>query len=363
MWNVITNRHQLVFFLIGGMLLSGILLACSSNTAPLIVTAAPTNTATIEPSISPSPSPEEVAQVVDATRTPIPTTEAELVVPTSGPSPTSPLGATFTPRPPTQTATRQPTAVGFRIEYFATTSQIVRPGDNVDLRWETDGAEDVTIYRLDAEGSPEVERPVDVDGQLTISTGSSVVGEVEFVLVAGRGEDSIEERLTITLNCTEVWFFIPPPEGCPNSPGEPSSQAEQQFEGGFMIWMGLTDEIFIFFNDEETPRWIRVFDSFEDGDPERDNTLVPPEGRFQPVRGFGQIWRTNEQVRERLGWATEPESGYDGMLQRAGLLEDTQILYMRTRDGGILELISETDEWRLVPFDDIEVTPTVTPEA
>jgi hypothetical protein len=128
--------------------------------------------------------------------------------------------------------------------------------------------------------------------------------------------------------------------------------------------MGITGEIFVFFNASEEGEvgWIRVFDSFEDGDPERDETIIAPEGRFQPVRGFGQIWRTNDQVRERLGWAIEPESGYDGMLQRAGILEDTQILYMRTRDGGIVELLSETNAWRLVPFEDIEPTITPTPE-
>ena len=352
------------FFIVIWLLVAGILVGCSSNTDPLIVTAAPTDTPTTEPSIAPSP--EEVAAAVDVvTSTPVPTVNIVVLPPTAGPSPTSPLGSTYTPRPPTQTATRQPTIVGFSVEFFGTTSQVVRPGDNVDLRWETDGADDVRIYRLDAEGVPEVERPVDLDGQLTINTGSSVVGEVEFVLIARRGEATIEERITVTLNCTEIWFFLPAPEGCPNSPGEPSSQAEQQFEGGFMVWMGITGEIFVFFNEyeEDEVGWIRVFDSFEDGDPERDETIIAPEGRFQPVRGFGQIWRTNDQVRERLGWAIEPESGYDGMLQRAGILEDTQILYMRTRDGGIVELISETNAWRLVPFDNIESTITPTPES
>jgi hypothetical protein len=31
---------------------------------------------------------------------------------------------------------------------------------------------------------------------------------------------------------------------------------------------------------------------------------------YQPERGFGKLWRTNQEVRDALGWGVTPEFGY-----------------------------------------------------
>ncbi len=45
-----------------------------------------------------------------------------------------------------------------------------------------------------------------------------------------------------------------------------------------------------------------------------------PAGYFEPVSGFGLIWRGevkgSEDVREHLGWALEPEFGFEATYQR-----------------------------------------------
>jgi hypothetical protein len=45
-----------------------------------------------------------------------------------------------------------------------------------------------------------------------------------------------------------------------------------------------------------------------DGTPEP--SITAPSGLHVPVRGFGKVWRegTGAKVRERLGWATAPET-------------------------------------------------------
>ena len=55
--------------------------------------------------------------------------------------------------------------------------------------------------------------------------------------------------------------------------------------------------------------WQSVADTFVDGQPESDPAIVAPWGYYQPIRGFGKVWREEPGVRDRLGWGTEKERG------------------------------------------------------
>lgn len=335
-----------------GLLLAGLVLllvACGAEASPRITS--PESSPTVPP--SPTATPVEVA-VFSPTELPTSTLVPTATRPprgpaTAGPSPTSPLRPTFTPAPPTLTATPPPTEFGFNIEYFTTISQTIAPGDNVTLAWSVIGAEEIVIYRLGLEGEREREWPVQQrEGRITVSTNPASRETAEFVLVAQRGSRIAEEVLSIEVNCAAEWFFSPAPEGCPSLPPEPSLQVEQRFEGGRMIWVATTRTIYVLFNDDQQPRWIRVPDTFEEGEPERDDSFVPPPGLSQPVRGFGKVWRTNPTVRDRLGWAVEPEAPYDGVLQAVGFSDSPTAIYMRTRDGGIVELLSGGRNWQFL---------------
>lgn len=84
--------------------------------------------------------------------------------------------------------------------------------------------------------------------------------------------------------------------------------AEQVFENGRMFWIRLNRQIWVMeLTGEGRGNWFCYFDTFEEGELEIDPNLTPPEGLLQPRRGFGKLWRTNEQVRELLGWAQTPE--------------------------------------------------------
>ena len=45
---------------------------------------------------------------------------------------------------------------------------------------------------------------------------------------------------------------------------------------------------------------------------------------LQPERGFGKLWRENENIKEALGWALTPEFGYISQYEYhpGNLLED-----------------------------------------
>ena len=87
--------------------------------------------------------------------------------------------------------------------------------------------------------------------------------------------------------------------------------AEQEFEGGWMVWLQPNSQIWLLTEDEAGLKvWSVYDDSFSEGDAESDPQIVSPEGRYQPVRGFGKLWRENPEVRLKLGWAVGPEIGH-----------------------------------------------------
>ena len=84
--------------------------------------------------------------------------------------------------------------------------------------------------------------------------------------------------------------------------------AHVAFEGGHMLWIEGFRQIFVLFNDDGT--WNVYLDEWREGDAETDPSIVPPEGFYQPTRGFGLVWRNKADVRRRLNWSLAPETGY-----------------------------------------------------
>jgi hypothetical protein len=86
--------------------------------------------------------------------------------------------------------------------------------------------------------------------------------------------------------------------------------AEQVFEHGRMFWIRHNLQIWVMQASAEDPNggdWFCYNDTFVDGEQEVDPTLIPPDGMYQPRRGFGKLWRSHPEIREGLGWAITPE--------------------------------------------------------
>lgn len=119
------------------------------------------------------------------------------------------------------------------------------------------------------------------------------------------------------------WFFTfaagKSPVGVPN-PVETRLAAGQDFEGGRALYYAAAPgdldprgTVYVIYNNST---WETFVDTF-DGNREQasDPNIVPPAGRYQPVRAIGKVWRQNVGVRSRLGWAFEPEKDFPGRLQ------------------------------------------------
>lgn len=135
--------------------------------------------------------------------------------------------------------------------------------------------------------------------------------------------------------CAYDYFFTPAPASCPREAPVETAAAEQPFTGGVMIWLAAADAIYVFFPDGQ---WQRFADSWTEAEAESDPALNPPAGFFQPIRGFGKVWREQPDLQERLGWATSVELGYTSAVQRPVSEAGEEVTFLRTYNGQVYYL-------------------------
>ena len=148
--------------------------------------------------------------------------------------------------------------------------------------------------------------------------------------------------LTAGTACPYRWFFSPGPSTCPT--GDPVSQAAayQPFEHGAMIWLSAERHMAVLFNSSDWPRWVLIPDSYQEGMPDTDPAIIPPDGMVQPVRGFGLAWRSDPTLRARLGWALAREVGYTTLVQSDA---QTGARYIQGPDTSVYVLHPDQSTW------------------
>jgi hypothetical protein len=167
---------------------------------------------------------------------------------------------------------------------------------------------------------------------------------------AARLNKDIQAFASATFNCLDVWFFPNGPASCPQAPAVTGQAAIQHFEHGIMLWFQPRDSIFVLYIDDHfSPKWDQRQDNYVDGQPESDPNLVPPTGKFQPIRGFGLVWRDDEyqplvRVRDRLGWAIDEEELFSGAFQCNSAIKYTTC-YLKDNRGRTIELKPERSAW------------------
>jgi hypothetical protein len=144
--------------------------------------------------------------------------------------------------------------------------------------------------------------------------------------------------------CDSTWFFLQPlPDSCPRNVPLADQGVYQQFENGYMMWVRRTDAIYVLYNDSTEPRWEVFRDYFVEGMPQ-DFDETPPENRWEPVRGFGLLWRNNTAVRTRIGWATQQqETPYSVKLQ----MGNDNAIFLDDPLGNIFGLTPDRNSWSL----------------
>ncbi len=145
--------------------------------------------------------------------------------------------------------------------------------------------------------------------------------------------------------CSTIWFFARPvPAACPLNPPLVSAATFQQFEKGFMLWVQQHGAIYVLYDSANFPRWQVYQDAFREGMPEADPAFGGgPAYTWQPRRGFGLVWRTLPDVRQRLGWAvSEWETPFTIQIQTGA----DGMIYMSEPRGGIFNLSPDGSDWK-----------------
>ena len=121
--------------------------------------------------------------------------------------------------------------------------------------------------------------------------------------------------------------------GCPTENEVGTWAAQHPFQSGLMLWQEYDRSVSVLYNNGT---WQGYNDTWMTGDPEYDPGIVAPGGYYQPIRGFGRVWRDNHIVRTGLGWGTTEEQGFNGSSQK---YEHGRMFWSPTR--GIFVLYSD----------------------
>jgi len=124
------------------------------------------------------------------------------------------------------------------------------------------------------------------------------------------------------------------------------NSADQLYERGEMFWLeGPPGYIYALFN---TGRYQRYDDTYNAAVDPVSGGETPPSGLIEPIRGFGKVWRTFQEVRTGLGWAMGGENGGQANVQP---FERGQMVYLPQR-GQIIIMVFDaggfTGIWRAV---------------
>lgn len=111
--------------------------------------------------------------------------------------------------------------------------------------------------------------------------------------------------------------------GCPTDVSHAGDSVGEQFERGQMLWLAESRQIYVL---ARAGTYAVYADTWKDGQPVG-GFFKPPPNRYEPVRGFGVVWR--EQLggpNAPIGWATEPETARPAEIQNydRGLAYRTQ---------------------------------------
>jgi hypothetical protein len=236
-----------------------------------------------------------------------------------------------------------PLQTAMTITSFAASPDPIERGSTVTLTWDAPGAASVGITRLSEEGdvflaTEALDLPA--RGSIALQVPGTYVESVQYYLGA-RDANGVLCRAYVTVGiiCPYDEHIAP---RCPLT-REPIHAAYMPFEGGHMIWRGDTTEIYVLYTDG-------TYQAYEDTWVEGEIVKIeelPPQGLVAPGRGFGKLWATQPDVRDRLGWATAEELGYAMLLET--VRERGIDVYLTLPDGQVLLLDAFPSRWETVP--------------
>jgi len=149
--------------------------------------------------------------------------------------------------------------------------------------------------------------------------------------------------ITPVLGFGQVWYnnqSVRDKLGCPIEPEKGFNAIEQGFQYGYVVNNQDTKNMYILFG--KVGKWTTMPDTWVNGDPISNPSLIPPYGYYQPEYGIGKMWRNEDNFSQRLGWAIWPQRPVAASAQK---FEHGEMLWTAT--NGIYALY-DSDSYRHV---------------
>lgn len=235
-----------------------------------------------------------------------------------------------------------------RVTAFRVVPATFKPGDTIRLHWQVTG-DRATVCPV-SEAIPVADQCVSVPpgtGSLSWATDDRAIEYTGFQ-ISVEAVGAADGRLApVTVNCQGYrdWFFANAPARCPRTTPQTYQAAAERFERGRMIWLAEQGVylIFIYGDAQQNQPFLQHFDPLvpiPGGGPDNRLGLTPPPGRLEPTSGFGLLWRGevvgSERLHELLGWAIEPEFGYQARVQCEAGLAYSWSCYLELPEGGVI---------------------------
>ncbi len=219
-------------------------------------------------------------------------------------------------------------------------------GKRIRFYWRTTGATHAGIW-----SGTQVRFPIyweatpPGEGTRTVDVAGTYYRDPTMTLVARDAiGNEVQATVVVPWSCRYAYFFPTSERTCPAYEASATWAAEEPFQNGRMIWLEevhagtsvYSKVILVLYNDG---RYEKYPDTWTEAEPESDPSIVPPAGLYQPIRGFGKLWRTNASVRDRLGWATAPEQGFNTLWQMQSYESIGIPFYVRRLDGRVIRAV------------------------
>ncbi len=240
-----------------------------------------------------------------------------------------------------------PLATELTIASFTAGPDPVERGGTVTLTWNTPSAHSVDITRLSTDGSTFLTTEAfefGEAGSIAIPVPEEYTTSVTYYLGARDANGVLRKAfVTVGIICPYDEHLAPQ---CPLT-RDYVWAAYEPFERGHMVWRSDTREIWVLYEDG---RYETHLDTWSEGQPV-DSPEAPTEGLIAPARGFGKLWASQAEIRDLLGWATAPESGYTMLVEsmRGGSGRyPGRSYYFLLPDGRVVHLYGFTSSWEIL---------------
>jgi hypothetical protein len=241
-----------------------------------------------------------------------------------------------------------PLQTAMRIVSFAASPDPIERGGTVTLSWDAPGAASVGITRLSEAGDIFLETEASdlpVSGAITVQVPDTYLESVSYYLGARDANGVLRKSyVTAGIQCPYKETLSP---RCPLT-RDATWAAYQPFERGHIVWRSDTREITVLYDDG-------IYETHEDSWQEGEALELPgtpPPGFYAPVRGFGKLYASRPDLRDKLGWATTPETGYTMTVETVPGGSGRYLgigVHFTLPDGRVIELYPFSSTWQLAP--------------